>query len=82
VTDDDQLVSAFIPPLVAVLLAAERAAGRPLTESEVLEIRDGATCIAVRPAALAAMAAERGYDDLDPERAWEQWTDARRELLG
>lgn len=80
--DDEELVLAFIPALVAVLLAAEREAGRPLTEAEVLDIRDGATCIAVRPEAMAAMAAERGYDDLDPELVWEQWQEARRELIG
>lgn len=77
---EDDLVIDFSPPLIAVLLAAERSKGSPLTEAEVLHIRDGATCIRL-PRSVAEMAAEqRGYRDLDPERCWEQWRAVRTEL--
>lgn len=69
----EDLVLEFTPPLVAVLLQAERAAGRPLAEQEVYDIRDSATCIAVRPSMAEAMATERGYPDIDPEDCWAQW---------
>lgn len=73
----DEPVLEFIPALTAILLAAERSAGRRLTESEVLEIRDRSTCIRMPRSAAEAIARERGYDDLGPEYCWEQWQDAR-----
>ena len=77
---DDDLVLQFIPALVAVLLNAERAKGSPLTEVEVLEIRDGATCVRLSRSAAEAATEQRGYPDLDPERCWEQWQDVRTQL--
>ncbi|MGD9918922.1 MAG: hypothetical protein AB7U46_12965 [Paenirhodobacter sp.] len=66
-------VLVFLPPLVTVLTAAERAKGAPLTESEVLEIRDRATVMAVRAADAAVAAARRGYADIVAEDAWREW---------
>ena len=43
---DEALVIVPIPPLVAVLLHHERAKGEPLTEAEVLEVRDAAVAAA------------------------------------
>lgn len=77
---DDDLVLQFIPALVAILLNAERAKGSPLTEDEVLEIRDGATCMRLPRSSTEAVAAQRGYDDLDPERAWVQWQVVRTQF--
>ncbi len=77
---EDDLVIDFSPPLIAVLLAAERSKGGPLTEEEVLDIRDGATCIRVPRRLAEATAEQRGYADLDPERCWEQWQAVRTEL--
>jgi hypothetical protein len=74
---EDDLVIDFSPPLVAVLLAAERSKGGPLTEEEVLDLRDGATCIRVPRRLAEAVAEQRGYPDLDPERCWEQWRAVR-----
>ncbi|MDF9716239.1 hypothetical protein INN71_11505 [Nocardioides sp. ChNu-153] len=74
----DDLVLDFVPALVAVLLATERAKGEPLAEAEVLAVRDGATCVRVPRSVAAALAEQRGYDDLDPERVWEEWQAVRR----
>ncbi|MBP2184261.1 hypothetical protein [Amycolatopsis magusensis] len=79
-SEEDELVIEFSPALVAVLLAAERSKGAPLTEEEVLEIRDGATCIRLPRSLAGAMAEQRGYPDLDPEQCWEQWQTVRTEL--
>ncbi|SDW79787.1 hypothetical protein SAMN05421504_1011535 [Amycolatopsis xylanica] len=77
---EDDLVIDFSPPLVAVLLAAERSKGSPLTEEEVLDIRDRATCIRLPRSVAKATAEQRGYPDLDAEQCWEQWRAARTEL--
>jgi hypothetical protein len=78
--EENDLVIAFSPPLIAVLLAAERSKGSPLTEEEALDIRDGATCIRLPRSLAEATAEQRGYPDLDPERCWEQWRAVRTEL--
>ena len=77
---EDDLVIDFSPPLIAVLLAAERSKGGPLTEDEVLDIRDRATCIRLPRSVADATAEQRGYPDLDPERCWEQWQTVRTEF--
>ena len=66
-----------MPPLVAVLLNREREKGTPLTESEVIAIRDGAICIMTPRDVVAKIAEARGYYDIDPERAWEHWNEIR-----
>ena len=77
---EEDLVIEFTPPLVALLLAAERAKGSPLTEDEAIDVRDNATCIRLRRSTSEAMAAERGYVDLDPERCFEEWQVVRTQL--
>ena len=74
---EEKLVFFFIPSLVAILLNRERAKGHPLTEQEVLEIRDGAVTIALTPEAAADAEKSRGYRDIDPENVWEEWQRAR-----
>ena len=78
--DDDPLVLVPIPALVAVLLHREQEKGSPLTEAEVLAIRDSAVCEALRYSAAAAIAEGRGYDDIAPEHAWEEWNAIRPSL--
>lgn len=70
---DEILVSVPIPALVAILLHSAKAKGSPLTESEVLAIRDQAVCITMRYSMAADMAEKRGYDDIRPENVWEDW---------
>lgn len=66
------------------LAALEREKGSPLTEAEVLEVRDGAAC-----AQMPLSQAERFYTALDaqmpiprlaPERLWEQWQAVRDQI--
>ena len=77
----DDLVPVFIPALAVLLLNQERAKGSPLTQSEVEEIRDRSVVMQMDRERAEAMAEERGYEDLDPEQAWEAWRAARHQLL-
>ncbi|MEO9321941.1 hypothetical protein ABFT23_00520 [Nocardioides sp. C4-1] len=63
----------FVPALRLVLGAAEQQDDVPLDEQRVTEVRDGATCIAMEPRHARDLERSRGYADLDPELAWEQW---------
>ncbi|MBI1676320.1 hypothetical protein [Shewanella sp. DW31] len=78
----EELVPVLVPALVAVLLNKEHEKGAPLTEKEVLEIRDNAVCIMMPVSVISKMEESRGYLDLDPEYAWEQWQQARLEIIG
>jgi SH3-like domain-containing protein len=77
----EELIPVPVPALVAVLLNKENEKGSPLTEQEVLEIRDKAACIMMPISVVSEMEKSRGYSDLDPEYAWEQWQQARLELI-
>lgn len=79
-SEHDDLVIYPIPSLIATLINREQAKGSPLTEAEVLKIRDGCTSVAVPRDVAAKIDEHRGYIDIDPERVWEQWQEARREL--
>jgi len=80
-TKEDPLCLVFIPALVTLLHHAERTFGAPLTEAQVLAIRDNANCIAL-PYSLAAKGeADRGYPDIVAENCWQEWQTARRKLF-
>ena len=72
------LVPVFVPPLVTLLQKKERTKGSPLTKEEVLEIRDNATMILMKADEALKMADSRGYRDIDPVKAWEQWLQIRK----
>jgi len=76
----DDLVMVPFPPLVATLLNREHQKGAPLTEEEVLAIRDDAECIAMPRDVAAEVARNRGYDDIDLENAWNDWKTIRPTL--
>jgi hypothetical protein len=78
---DDDIIITPVPALVAVLIAKEREKGAPLTKEEVEEITDKAECIAMPRYARRKVDESRGYDDIDPERAWEQWQEIREGLV-
>jgi hypothetical protein len=80
-SDPEKLVIYPMPSLVATLLNREQAKGRSLTEAEVIEIRDSCPSVAVPIDVVAKIDAERGYKDIDPERCWEQWQEARKSLI-
>jgi hypothetical protein len=77
----DRLIITHIPSLVATLLNKEQAKGSALTQEEVETIRDEAPAKMLTPEQRAAVDEGRGYDDIDPERAWEDWQVARVELI-
>ncbi|MGH8448740.1 hypothetical protein [Pseudomonas sp.] len=69
----EQLCVVFIPALSVALQSAETSKGSPLTEIEVLKIRDQATCIAVPLRIALDMENERGFRDLVAEDCWNEW---------
>jgi hypothetical protein len=71
-----------MPAPAPLLEQAEELKGGPLTEAEVLRIRDNAVCVTVPGDVAAAVEAERGYRDLDPADCWEQWLALRAERDG
>jgi hypothetical protein len=77
---DESLVLVFIPALAPLLVRAEDAKGSPLTEAEVLRIRDNAICVAMPVDVAAAVEAKRGYRDLNPKDCWVEWQRLRPEL--
>jgi hypothetical protein len=68
-----ELVFTFIPALQVLLTAIEEKRGKPLTKKDVEATRDQGACIAMEPRDAQKLERERGYSDLDPELAWEQW---------
>ncbi len=64
---DKPKIPYYIPSLASVLRRAELSKGSPLTEAEVLEIRDNATAIAVTSDIAREMDAKRGHSDIDPD---------------
>ncbi len=80
-SDSEKLMIYPMPSLVSTLLNRERAKGSPLTEAEVMEIRDSCPSVAVPIDVAEKMDAARGYKDIDPERCWEQWQEVRKSLV-
>lgn len=68
-----KLVPVIMPSLVAMLAAMERQQRRPLRASEVSELVAKSPCIAMERAQALALEQSRGYADLEPDLAWEQW---------
>lgn len=63
----------IVPSLVAVLSSAESSARRPLTRGEVEKIVGKSPSIAMEPQDATVLERSRGYADIEPELAWEQW---------
>jgi hypothetical protein len=68
-----------IPALSAILAAKEREKGGPLAEAEVLLIRDQAA-VMVLPDKGEPLVERRGYKDIDPEHAWQEWQVVRAQV--
>ncbi len=73
----EPMVPVFLNPLALLLAGRERQKGSPLTEAEVLEVRDEAACTQVSLSRAekfyASLDAQMPIPRLDPERIWEQW---------
>ena len=76
----DDLIIYPIPSLVATLLNRENAKGFPLTEEEVIAIRDAAPSVTMTREDAAKVDERRGYLDIDPENCWAEWQRVRVEL--
>jgi hypothetical protein len=61
---------------------AEQQSGGPLTEAQVLAIRDQADFVMTSTSQANAQDEERGYRDVDPENAWADWHRLRVQLTG
>jgi uncharacterized protein YegJ (DUF2314 family) len=73
------LVPVFMPQLAALLIASEDHKGSPLTETEVIAIRDRAACIMMARDRAEALWKQRGRD-VDPDNAWYDFQMLRRHL--
>ena len=62
--NQEKLVDAYIPALVALLTRAEQIAKRPLSETEVLRIRDRAIKVGQPLSGMPAFLKQRGYHDI------------------
>lgn len=69
----------FIPSLISLLVSKAEQKGSPLTEDEVLDIRDNATAISLDGEAALGVTERRGYRDIDPENCWDEWLAFRGE---
>lgn len=79
---NDPLCLVFIPPLVTLLYRAEQLNGAPLTEKQVLAIRDEASCVSLPSSVAAEGEKARGYPDIVAENCWQEWQSAREQLFG
>lgn len=70
---DDPLVVVPIPPLATLLQHHETTKGAPLTEEEVLAIRDNAVCMTTRRSHADQLVEKRGWVDVDAANPWEDW---------
>ncbi len=75
--NDDPLIPVFMPPLVILLAHNERNKGAPLTREEVLAVRDHGVRVMLHQSMEMKLASQRGYDDINPESAWEDWQAVR-----
>ena len=69
----EKMVNVYVPALVALLTRAEELTKRPLSESEVLRIRDNAEKVSQPLSVMPAFLQQRGYHDLYAPEAWEEW---------
>ena len=70
-----------MPSLASLLGSKESEKGSPLTEEEVMEIHDSAHVVMSPVDVYKKVSESRGYDDIDPEIAWEEWKRVRITLL-
>lgn len=75
---EKKLVQVFNPSLAALLFAAEKDKGSPLTEPEVIAIRNSSTMMMVPEESAAEFEKKRGYKDIDPDNCWHEWCELRK----
>jgi hypothetical protein len=75
-----KLVPVIMPSLVAMLASTEKNQGRPLGPSDVSELVANSPCIALERSDALKLEQSRGYADIEPDLAWEQWQIVRETL--
>lgn len=68
------------PSLVAMLVSAEKRKGSALSEAEVASLVEKAPAIMIEQEKVRELERSRGYSDIEPQRAWEQWQIVRETL--
>jgi hypothetical protein len=86
-TDSDaKTVKVYLNPLHAMLAAAERQKGLPLTEAEVLRVRDTTISIDMTEEQAekfyASLDAQMPVGRLNPAHIWEEWQEVRADVIG
>ena len=77
-------VKVYLNPLVMLLAGAEKLKGSPLTEAEVLKVKD--TAVAVEMPASKAQIFYASLDSkvpvhrLNPDNIWREWQEAREHI--
>lgn len=79
-SNNQNLCLVFIPSLIAILINKEREKGDVLTQKEVKTIRDKSNCMVMSIEEAEKMAESRGYDDIDPENAYAEYLEIRKEI--
>ena len=78
--NEDEIIPTFMPSLISVLRAQEKQKGAPLTEQEVIDIRDRSTAVMLPLDRSKEIEESRGYKDIDPGHCWQEWQDVRIQL--
>ena len=78
---EDPIVPLFVPSLVTILKAAEDEKCSPLTEEEVINIRDISIVVTAPFTIRDEIWESRGYNDVSIENCWQDWCEIRKELL-
>lgn len=78
----EDIVIVFIPSLGEILENAEKLKGSPLSESEIVSIRDSAQCITMERDDAIKGTQARGFIDVDPENCWTDWHRFRSDRSG
>jgi hypothetical protein len=63
----------FIPALSVLAAHVEETLGAPLTRAQLEGLRDHTNVMALPQATVKHADEQRGFSDIDPARAWEEW---------
>jgi hypothetical protein len=84
VPEHEQKVRVYVNPLIAMLYAAERKKGAPLTEAEVLHIRDTTVSVEMTPSQAqkfyASLDAQVSVHRMNPDHLWAEWQEIRDQV--
>ena len=77
----EKLIRTYAPSLIETLLDHEKKKGAPLTEPEVLALRDSAPSDLLSEEDSEKAEKERGYADVDAETCWQEWQHVRLQFF-